>query len=393
MPQESKAAIPTQDQKTAGDIFISVEMSRSKWVIGVHTPLAEKIALHTLTCGDVDALLTLIDRAQAKLTAAEVGAPAVVVCYEAGYEGFWLYRRLVAIGIRVVVIDPASLLVDRRAKRAKTDRIDARAMVRALMAWSRGERQVLSEVRVPTVEQDDARRGLRERQRLVKERTAHGNRIKGLLKTQGIMDFDPRAADAIAHLDAIVTGDGRPLGLCLKREIVRELERLTLVMRQIEQVEAERDAVVQDCGQQADAGVEPEREAAMIAVLNRLKGIGMNDATILAREAFWRDFRNRREVGGWSGLAPSPWASGSVSRDQGITKAGPPMLRAHMIQMSWRWLFWQPDSELAQWYRSRTEGATGRMRRVMVVALARKLLIALWRYATTGMVPRGAIVT
>ncbi|WP_291093023.1 IS110 family transposase [Hoeflea sp.] len=393
MPQESKAAIPTQDKKNAGDIFISVEMSRSKWVIGVHTPLAEKIALHTLTCGDVDALLTLIDRAQAKLTAAGVGAPAVVVCYEAGYEGFWLYRRLVALGIRVVVIDPASLLVDRRAKRAKTDRIDARAMVRALMAWSRGERQVLSEVRVPTVEQDDARRGLRERQRLVKERTAHGNRIKGLLKTQGIMDFDPRAADAIARLDAIVTGDGRPLGPCLKREIVRELERLALVMRQIEHVEAERDAVVRECGQQADTAAEPEREAEMIAVLNRLKGIGMNDATILAREAFWRDFRNRREVGGWSGLAPSPWASGSVSRDQGITKAGPPMLRAHMIQMSWRWLFWQPESELAQWYRKRTEGTTGRMRRIMVVALARKLLIALWRYATTGMVPRGAIVT
>jgi transposase len=252
---------------------------------------------------------------------------------------------------------------------------------------------VLSEVRVPTVEQDDARRGLRERQRLVKERTAHGNRIKGLLKTQGIMDFDPRAADAAARLDGIVTGDGRPLGLCLKREIVRELERLALVMRQIAQVEAERDAVVRECGQQGGAAAEPMREATMIQVLNHLKGIGMNDATILTREAFWRDFRNRREVGGWSGLAPSPWASGSVSRDQGITKAGPPMLRAHMIQMSWRWLFWQPDSDLAQWFRKRTEGATGRMRRIMVVALARKLLIALWRYATTGIVPHGAIVT
>src|SRR5262249_31019984 len=161
---------------------------------------------------------------------------------------------------------------------------------------------------------------------------------------------------------------------CLKREIVRELERLVLVMRQIEQVEAERDAVVRARGQQADTDVELEREPAMIAVLNRLKGIGMNDATILAREAFWRDFRNRREVGGGRGLARAPWASGSVSRDQGITKAGPPMLRAHMIQMSWRWLFSQPDSDLAQWYRKRTEGATGRMRRIMVVALARKLL-------------------
>ena len=194
-------------------------------------PLADKIGLHTMACGDVEAPLALIDRARVKLVAGGSNPPAAMICYEAGYEGFWLYRRLIALGIRVVVIDPASLLVDRRAKRAKTDRIDARAMVRALMAWARGERQVLSEVRVPTVEQDDARRGLRERQRLVKERTGHGNRIKGLLKTQGIMDFDPRAADAAARLDAIVTGDGRPLAPCLKREIVRELERLALVMR------------------------------------------------------------------------------------------------------------------------------------------------------------------
>ncbi|MCZ3380678.1 IS110 family transposase [Rhizobium sp. AG207R] len=380
------------DAPIGADIFVSVEMSRSKWVVGIHSPSTDKIALHSMTGGDVDALLALVDRARAKL-ASSACEPAVVVCYEAGYEGFWLYRRLTTFGIRVVVIDPASLLVDRRAKRAKTDRIDARAMVRALMAWSRGEPQVLSEVRVPTVKQDDARRGLRERQRLVKERTAHVNRIKGLLKTQGIMDFDPRAANAVTSLDAIVTGDGRPLGSCLRREIVRELERLALVMRHVEQVEAERDAVVRDCGQEAETAVEPEKEAAMIATLNRLKGIGMNDATILTREAFWRDFRNRREVGGWSGLAPSPWASGSVSRDQGITKAGPPMLRAHMIQISWRWIFWQPDSDLAQWFRKRTEGATGRMRRIMVVALARKLLIALWRYATTGLVPRGAIVT
>lgn len=383
---------PVERTQTGGDIFVSVEMSRLKWVVGLQAPWAEKVALHEMACGDVDALLSLIDRAKSR-TGKTIDETNVVVCYEAGYEGFWLYRRLVTLGIRVIVIDPASLLVDRRAKRAKTDRIDARGMVRALMAWARGERQVLSEVRVPTVKQDDARRGLRERQRLVKERTAHGNRIKGLLKTQGIMDFDPRAADAVARLDALVTGDGRHLGPCLKREITRELERLKLVMRQMADVEAERDNVVGDCANETDAGSGSECDVAMIAALNRLKGIGMNDATILTREALWRGFRNRREIGGWSGLAPAPWASGSVSRSQGITKAGPPMLRAHMVQMSWRWLHWQPDSELAKWYRKRTEGATGRMRRIMVVALARKLLIALWRYATTGLVPRGAIVT
>lgn len=375
------------------NIFVSVEMSRSKWVIGLHTPIADKIAIHTFACGAADAVLALVDRMRRKVEMAGNSPPTAIFCYEAGYEGFWLQRRLDALGLRVLVIDPASLLVNRRAKRAKTDRIDAKGMVRALMAFVRGEQQVLSEVRVPTVQQDDARRVLRERQRLVKERTAHTNRIKGLLKTQGIMDFDPRSADAVTRLDEIVTGDGRRLGACLKQEIVRELERLSLVMKQMTQVEAERDAVVETGRQQECVSVGHDRDAAMIAVLNRLKGIGTNDASILVREAFWRDFHNRRELGGWSGLAPSPWASGSVSRDQGITKAGPPMLRAQMIQITWRWLFWQPDSNLARWFRKRTEGATGRMRRIMVVALARKLLVALWRYATKGVVPSGAIVT
>ena len=155
----------------------------------------------------------------------------------------------------------------------------------------------------------------------------------------------------------------------------------------------ERDTVLEEGRQQEDAPAGADRDAAMIATLNRLRGIGANDASILVREAFWRSFRNRRELGGWSGLAPSPWASGLVSRDHGITKAGPPMLRAQMIQITWRWLFWQPDSDLARWFRKRTEGATGRMRRTMIVALARKLLVALWRYATTGTVPNGAIVT
>ena len=190
-----------------------------------------------------------------------------------------------------------------------------------------------------------------------------------------------------------MTGDGRCLGDCLKREIVRELGRLSLVMEQIVRVEDERDKVLEEGRRQEGASAGTDRDATMIATLNRLKGIGANDASILVREAFWRDFRNRRELGGWSGLAPSPWASGSVSRDQEITKAGPPMLRAQMIQITWRWLFWQPDSDLAQWFRKRTEGVTGRMRRIMVVALARKLLVALWRYATTGAIPNGAIVT
>ncbi|MER9311119.1 transposase [Mesorhizobium australicum] len=169
------------------------------------------------------------------------------------------------------------------------------------------------------------------------------------------MDFDPRAKGAALRLDEIVTGDGRRLGACLKQEIVRELDRLSLVMEQLSRVEAERDAVVDMGRRQEASAADHDRDAAMIAVLNRLKGIG-TDASILVREAFWRSFRNRRELGGWSGMAPSPWASGSVSRDQGITKAGPPMLRAQMIQITWRWLFWQPDSDLARWFRKDRRG-------------------------------------
>lgn len=381
-----------------GIIFISVEMSRSKWIVGCHTPLADKISCHSMDWGDVANLRALIDRQLDRVQAKLQARPSVLCCYEAGYEGFWLQRLLASAGFRALVIDPASLLVNRRAKRAKTDRIDAHAMIRALMAYERGEDQVLSAVHIPTVDQDDERRLLRERQRLVKERTAHTNRIKGLLMTQGIVGFDPRSRDAVQRLDMLVTGDGRQLGHRLKDEITRELARLLLVMEQLAAVETERDLVAApavvpvvsaDCpGREVDI----DGDARMIASLYRLKGVGANDASVLVREAFWRKFRNRRELGAWSGLAPTPWSSGAVVREQGITKAGPPVFRAHMIQISWRWLHWQPQSGLAQWFAKRTQGASGRMRRVMIVAMARKLMIALWRYATTGLVPHGAIV-
>lgn len=383
--------VPAGEQEA---IFISVEMSRSKWVIGCHTPLAEKVSCHTMVWGDVQGLRSLIDRQQERVEAKFGARSPVLCCYEAGYEGFWLQRLLAVAGFRVLVIDPASLLVNRRAKRAKTDRIDAQAMVRALMAYDRGEDQVLSAVHIPTVGQDDERRLLRERQRLVKERTAHTNRIKGLLMTQGIVGFDPRARDAVSRLEALVTGDGRQLGRRLRDEIVRELGRLGVVMEQLAVTETERDRIAETAPISASAeGFDGDMDAAMISTLSRLKGVGTNDASVLVREAFWRKFNNRRELAAWSGLAPTPWSSGAVAREQGITKAGPPLFRAHLVQISWRWLQWQPQSSLAQWFQQRTQGASGRMRRVMIVALARKLLIALWRYATIGLVPHGAIVT
>ena len=249
-----------------------------------------------MACGDVDALLALIDRTRAKLIASGVESPAALVCYEAGYEGFCLYRHLVALGVRVVAINPASLLVDRRAKRAKTDRIDARAMVCALMAWARGERQVLE--RGSCADRRAGRRAPWATRASALGEGANGSWQPDQRFAEDARDqllFHPRAADAAERLDAIVTGDGRPLAPYLKREeLVRELKCLALVMRQIDRVEAERDAVVKTCdaGAGTDAlASEPEREAAMIGELNRLKGIGMNDATILVREAFGRDIQ------------------------------------------------------------------------------------------------------
>lgn len=376
-------------------IFIAIEMSRSKWVVGSHVPTSTKVGIYAVDWGDVDALLQLF--ARLRLRAAEATGTAdapILCCYEAGYEGFWLYRRLTAAGIRVLVIDPSSLLVNRRAKRAKTDRIDAKAMIRALMAYSRGEDQVLSAVHVPSVEQEDHRRLVRERQSLVYDCTAHTNRIRGLLLTQGIVGFDPRDATAEQQLDALVTGDGRPLGSRLRDELRREIARLRVVLDQLKTVSTERDTIarvrkIDAVSVQHDAA---DADATMIAALARIKGVGPNDASVLVREAFWRKFANRRELAAWSGLAPTPWASGSVSRDQGIAKTGPAIFRSHMLQIAWRWLQHQPHSRLAEWFNERTNGANGRMRRVMIVALARKLLVALWRYATTGLVPTGAIV-
>jgi len=188
----------------------------------------------------------------------------------------------------------------------------------------------------------------------------------------------------------LTTGDGRALGPRLTDEIRRELARLQLVVDQLAAVEGERDRIA--LAQQAKEDMNGPDEI-MIAALARIRGVGSNDASVLVREAFWRNFKNRRQIAGWSGFAPTPWASGAVSRDQGITKTGPAAFRAHMIQLTWRWLHWQPESRLSRWFNERTNGATGRVRRIMVVALARKLLIALWRYATTGLVPIGAVVT
>ncbi len=378
----------------ATTLYVAIEISRKSWVIGIKSPLGEKIGLHTLRAADVADFKNMIEQRRFRAEQALGRAVNVRVCYEAGYEGFWLARWLEQeMAIEAIVLDPASLLVNRKAKQRKTDRIDAKKMVRALLAYDRGDAAVLSRVRVPSVEEEDRKRLLRERQRLVKERTSLTNAIKGLLKLHGIFDLEPRAGDFDAALAAVTTAYGEPFPPQARREIERLAERLGLVLRQIAAVEAERDAAVgrAKADRRAVAGSGTGADAS-IAVLARLKGIGTNDATLLTHEVFYREFRNRRELASWAGLTPTPWASGDVQRDQGIGRDGPGWIRAQLLQMAWRWVRYQPDSALTRWFEARTAGARGRIRRVMIVALARKLLIALWRYAATGLVPTGARV-
>lgn len=396
MPPRNETAAPAGAEHST--LYVAIEISRKSWVVGIKGPAGSRIGLHTLAAADVAMLGKLIEAGRAGAERALGGAVRVLCCYEAGYEGFWLARWLdAALSVETVVLDPASLLVNRKAKQRKTDRIDAKKMVRALLAYDRGDAAVLSRVRVPSVEEEDRKRLLRERQRLVKERTALTNRVLGLLKLHGIFDLHPRArypqGGFAARLAEARTAYRTPVPPRARQEILRLAERLALVERQIAEVEAERDAVVRRgaaLSAAAASGTDTAQAALRIAALTRLKGIGPNDATLLTHEVFYRNFRNRREVAGWAGIAPAPWASGDVQRDQGIGRDGPGWVRAQLIQMAWRWLRHQPDSALSRWFERRTAGAGGRARRVMIVALARKLLIALWRFWETGLVPTGA---
>ena len=392
MPSRKQTAAPAGAEQ--GTLYVAIEISGKSWVVGIKGPRSERIGLHSLGSADVQGLKDLIERHRAKAERDLGREVRILCCYEAGYEGFWLARWLErGMSIETVVLDPASLLVNRKAKQRKTDRIDAKKMVRALLAHDRGDAAVLSRVRVPSVEEEDRKRLLRERRRLVKERTSLTNAIKGLLKLHGVFHLELRTKGFEARFCKVKTGYGEPFPPRARREILRLVERLTVVERQIAEVQAERDAVVRE-GAALTASVVPEdseaRAAFRIATLTELKGIGANDATLLTHEIFYRGFRNRRELASWVGMTPTPWASGAMERDRGIGRDGPAWIRALLVQMAWRWLRHQPESALSKWFEERTAGARGRIRRVMVVALARKLLIALWRFSETGLVPTGA---
>jgi transposase len=367
-----------------GTIFVAIELSQRKWLVTMHSPDRDRISRHSLDGGDRAGLLGLIERVRDRAARALDTALTVVSCYEAGYDGFWLHRLLVAAGIMNFVFDPASIAVEQRARRAKTDRIDGELLLRTLMAYRRGEPRVVRIVRVPSREQEDARRATRERDRLVNEQTGHTNRIKSLLQLHGIAAGNPRRHDWAARLEAYRDERGRPVPPHAMAELKREHARLMLVREQLR--ELERATLGPDAPADAVAMV---RRGTM---LQRLKCLGPAFSGTLTNEAFYKDFRNGREVGAYFGLAPSPWRSGATDRDQGISKAGNPRARHKAIELAWLWLKHQPDSALSHWFRQRTEGASKRMRRIAIVALARKLMVALWRYLTTGLVPTGAVL-
>jgi transposase len=279
------------------------------------------------------------------------------------------------------VVDAASILISRRRRRAKTDRIDGEALLRTLLAYKRGEPRVCAMVRAPSPQEEDERRLCRERKALVAERVAHVNRIKGLLFAQGISAYEPLHRDRRQRLEELRTGDGRPLPVHLKAQIGRELDRLELLLRQLKAVEAERDALL---APMAGAACAP------VAALAGLRGIGPEFAANLWLECFYRSFSNRRQVAAYAGLAPTPWQSGSVEHEQGVSKSGSPRLRTTLIQLAWLWLRHQPTSELSLWFKDRVKRSGGRGKRTTIVALARKLLVALWKFVSSGVVIEGA---
>lgn len=359
-------------------LFASLELSKAKWLVTLNGPGNGKFSKHVVAGGDSVSLLDLLARLKAKAEQ-RCGKPVgVMVIQEAGLDGFWIHRLLIDSGIESHVVDAASIAVDRRHRRIKTDAIDGETLLRTLMAWARGERRVCSMVHVPSPTEEDHRRLTRERGTLLKERIQHTNRIKGLLSGQGIRDYDPLGRDRFDRLETLRTGDGHPLPPMLKAEIRRELDRIELVTTQLASIERGRDALVR---------LEHENPAALLI---KLKGIGPEFASLLWLEALFRGFSNRRQVAAYAGLAPSPWQSGSIDRDQGISKSGNRRLRHIMIELAWFWLRHQPDSALSHWYQARVGAGKGRIRRIAIVALARKLLVDLWRYVAQGVVPEGA---
>lgn len=359
-------------------LYMALELSNRSWKVCFGNGRRRRRV--SVEAGDVDKLREQIENAKKKL-GLPPGCP-VKSCYEAGRDGFWLHRYLLGQGIENVVVDSSSIEVNRRRRRAKTDRLDVEALLRLLIRYSGGEERVWSVVRVPSRADEERQRLYRERDRLVKERGAHTSRIKSLLVTQGLR-LELRG-DFEGALARVRLWDDSELSTDLKAELIREWRRREQVQEQISALEAEQRARI-------EAAV--ERPELLVRQLMELKSVGWQSAWSLVMEIFgWRQFANRRELAGCVGLSPSPYNSGDSERDQGISKAGNRRVRRVLIELSWLWIRYQPDSELTQWFNRRWAGQGKRARRVGIVAVARRLVILLWRYLESGVVPAGVIL-
>jgi transposase len=364
----------TRNGQDIATLFVAIELSATKWKIAFARELGAPPRIRTIEARDLKAFQTEVVEAKRHLSLPE--ACAVMSCYEAGRDGFWLHRWLVAQEITNVVVDPASIEVERRRRKRKTDRIDVIKLMNRLIRHAWGER-VWSVVRVPSEQDEDARRIHRERERLVKERSQHQTRIRALLSTHGI------CADRLNRsvLELRTVSDGSPLPKHMREELQRELERMEVLHRQIKAVEA----AIKEVTAGASAIATTTRQLA------RVKGIGLVGAQVLGFEFFgWRSFNNRREVGALAGLTGTPFNSGSMEHEQGISKAGNRRVRAVMGELAWGWLRHQPQSALSKWYERRFANGPARLRRTGIVALARRILVALWRFVAQGVIPEGA---
>jgi transposase len=370
----------------AGDVatvYVAVELSGKEWLTGLQSPRQEQRSRHKLATADAAGLWSLIERERAALQRAGWREVRVVTCYEAGRDGFWLHRFLVARGAESYVVDPGSILVNRRARRAKSDRLDVESLLRVVIRHDAGDCSLGRMVVVPSIAEEDARRPGRERRRLLSERTAHNNRIQALLALHGVYGYRPLRSDRWVRLAGLRRADGEPLPAQLQEEIARELHRLEFVDGQIAAVEKQRDAALA-------AAPAADDSARQVKALQRLRGFGPEFSSMLVREVYYRQFANRRKVGSYVGLTSSPFRSGGIDHEQGIAKAGNRRARSTAIELAWLWLTHQPDSALTRWFHARLGGSKSRrLKRILIVALARKLVVALWRYLTAGLLPEG----
>jgi transposase len=383
MPQANDLSRCLLTLEQGNTLIAVVELSQASWLVAGIVPAVERQPLKKIEADEV-ALLRLLGRWTDEATKAGRGITRVCVAFEAGRDGFWLARWLRAHGVEAHVIHPTSVAVSREHRRAKTDRLDTELLKRAFLGWLRGERGHCTMAAIPTAEEEDAKRPNRERESLVGERTRIVNRMRSALARLGIRGFKPTLRKAPERLAALRTAEGEPLPPNTLAELRRDMARLRLVRDQIAEVEAARLQRLEE-----EPGSRPH---AMVRLLARVVGVGVETADMLVREVLSRDLRDRRAVARYAGLTGSPDESGRRRREKGLAKAGNARVRHGMVQLAWRFLLFQRESALARWYRERTADARGGTRKTMIVALARKLLIALWRLVTTGAMPEGVVL-